>query len=343
MFEPFPILTISPDNTMDLNLKNFSCVNNPSAEYVIIVYYYYPQFSFMRGELLFTKTDCVGILLSQQPKACYLHDFSSSWYEHLLEDFFYGVIRRKIKCVIVNILVSHVVKRVFDEELSWHSSTCPFSVFSFSIDHYFDEFVQWKADFVWKQIEIYLLGFSYQAQGNYTLFENLQHNGSSPGRKPIRGSAKPGLYSKHGHAGSPDLCHPQDIDENIKMMPKQYSHFFLEGDKNIPDNKNMHVRISTATSLNVREELRLFVDLNDMQSYWTKYSFVRFNCSLSVSDPLRFPYLYLDQERERYCKAKKLEYSQWEKAIEHEGFTTYYPVKFSTCVCNATYTYFSKT
>ncbi len=32
MFEPFPILTISPDNTMDLNLKNFSCVNNPSAE-----------------------------------------------------------------------------------------------------------------------------------------------------------------------------------------------------------------------------------------------------------------------------------------------------------------------
>ncbi len=90
----------------------------------------------MRGELLFTKTDCVGILLSQQPKACYLHDFTSSWYQYLLEDFFYGVIRRKIKCVIVNILVSHVVKRVFDEELSWHSSTCPFSVFSFSIDHY---------------------------------------------------------------------------------------------------------------------------------------------------------------------------------------------------------------
>ncbi len=244
-----------------------------------------------------------------------------------------------MKCVIVYIMVSHKVKRVFDAELNWHLVTCPGGAFNFSIDHFFDDFVQWRADFVWKQIEIYQLGFFYQAQGNYTLFENLQHNGSSPGKKAIMGITKPGLYLKHGHVRSPE-CHLENIDENMKMITKHYSHLFLSGEKHIWDNMDMHVRISTATSLNVREELRLYIDLNDVQGYWAKFSFVRFNCSSVVAEPLGFPYLYLDLERERYCKAKKIEYSEWEKAIEHEGFTTYYPVKFSTCMCNTTATYF---
>ncbi len=320
-------MTISPDNIWDLSLKNFSFVNNPSTEYVVIAYYYYPQFSFMKGELLFSKTDCAGLHMSQSPIACGTQDVTSSPFEFFVKDFFYRVVRRNMKCVIVYIMVSHKVKRVFDAELNWHLVTCPGGAFNFSIDHFFDDFVQWRADFVWKQIEIYQLGFFYQAQGNYTLFENLQHNGSSPGKKAIMGITKPGLYLKHGHVRSPE-CHLENIDENMKMMTKHYSHLFLSGEKHIWDNMDMHVRISTATSLNVREELRLYIDLNDVQGYWAKFSFVRFNCSSVVAEPLGFPYLYLDLERERYCKAKKIEYSEWEKAIEHEGFTTHYPVKF---------------
>ncbi len=337
-FEARQILSISPDSSLDH--KNFTYVGNPFAKYVAITYYYYGEFSFMKGELSISKTDCVGLHLSRHPVACAKHTHSGDVW--LFNDFFEQIRRENIQCAIVIILVSYENKRVFDEENNRHNFKCPTGVL-----HFFSKVstnkLQHNADVVWKQLEIYHTNLAYHTVTNYTLIENLQNMISTPPDKEMEGITYPGLYSKNGNIRSlHDMCHPKDIDGYMKVMPEQYSHFILQGGRLSWNNTNMHVRISTATSLNVWHEqdlkLDLIVDVNDMQSSWAKLSFFRFNCSSSVLESPSFPNPYLHLERDRLCKAKKLEYSKWGEAIQNEGFPVLYPVNWTA---KATVNHFS--
>ena len=65
---PHNILKISPDNTLELYLENFTYTVDPSWEYpqnLVIAYYYYSQFSFLKGEFSISKTKCPGYQLNR--------------------------------------------------------------------------------------------------------------------------------------------------------------------------------------------------------------------------------------------------------------------------------------
>ena len=325
----YEVLRIHPENTLELNLENFTYIVDQfnSPQNLVIVYYYYSQFSFMNGEFLISKTDCPGFLIHpgifhQNIKTCEIRRITPAGPGGLLFFFLLWVKKQKHKCATVTFLIRYEVQRVFDNNVAWYNHSC-FSGIILTFKDFFRR-TNYNADFVWKQLDVHNMRYIYQHSANYTLLEIFKHKGTSPTVQ-----ATSGFFSKLDlNASAQNGCDLQDIDGYMKAMPEQYSLLQLEDISSNWDLSN--VRISTASSLDVHDLYALLVNFNNMLSKWAVFSFYWVNCSSSASVPIWIPYLNL--ERERYCRQKQLTYGAWQKAIELQGFVTIFPVKLSTCV-----------
>ncbi len=121
---------IKRTNNATLWKKGYPVVSKITTKYVVLVYYFYPQFSSMRGKLLVSTTPCVGVYipLFRLKKRHHLISFDNS----CLPLYTCFQLRTPSNCIVLtflNFLKNLPVKRIIDV-VNFDDSYTPMRMFS---------------------------------------------------------------------------------------------------------------------------------------------------------------------------------------------------------------------